>query len=115
MGPTPASALFEVPFPPPPSRVETIPVSKDEREVWIDGQWDWDGKDYRWQPGSWVVPPENAYFSRWESKRQKDGRLYFAPAAWRDKQGKTLDLWPTFAGCAIPETAKGESSETKTP
>lgn len=99
-GPTPADALFEVPFPPPPSRVETIPPPKDEREVWVDGQWDWDGKDYRWQPGGWVLPPSNAYFSRWTSERRKDGRLYFAPAAWRDEQGRSLDLWPSFtAGC----------------
>jgi hypothetical protein len=114
-GPTPPGSLVEVPFPPPPARVETIPPNEDAAKVWVDGQWAWQTKRWKWQPGSWVVPPANAYFTRWETTRKQDGRLYFSRAVWRDATGRPLDVGKDPGVCPAPprETAAGvaEGSE----
>lgn len=91
-GPTPADALIAVPYPPPPAHVEVIPPRKVETEVWVGGQWDWDGEAWKWTPGAWITPPANAYFTRWTTVRRSDGQLFFARAAWRDRQGRPLDV-----------------------
>jgi hypothetical protein len=82
-GRLPADALIEVPYPPPPGRVEVVPPRNSEDEVWVDGQWDWNGKDWKWTDGAWVKPPPNAYFTRWKAVRASNGQLFFARAAWR--------------------------------
>ena len=84
--------MIEVPYPPPPARVEITPPRGSDRDVWIDGQWEWDGKMWKWLPGTWMTPPENAYFTPWTAVRTRDGRLLFARAAWRSKDGRPLDV-----------------------
>jgi hypothetical protein len=93
-GRVPVDEMIEVPYPPPPARVEIIPSQKDRREVWIDGQWDWTGNEWRWDDGSWVIPPSGAHFTPWITERQEDGRLLFARAAWRDERGRPLAAGP---------------------
>lgn len=99
-GPTPKEALTEVPYPPPPARVETIPPPKNKGEVWVDGQWTWDGSDWQWMAGAWVKPPEGAYFTPWSTVRRSDGQLFFAQAAWRSKDGKALSTEVNGGVCA---------------
>lgn len=90
-GPTPTESDIEVPYPPPPARVELIPAAKDPAQVWVDGQWDWSVDAWVWQRGQWTTPPPAAaYFTPWTTVRRTDGRLYFVPAAWRDKDGRAL-------------------------
>lgn len=91
-GPVPPEAMVEIPYPPPPARSEIIPPQKKPADVWIDGQWEWDGKDWKWLAGTWMTPPANAYFTRWTAQRRPDGRLFFAHAAWRRRDGRPLDL-----------------------
>lgn len=91
-GPAARDAMVEVPYPPPPARTETIPPQKSTAAVWLDGQWEWDGKDWKWLPGSWMTPPANAYFTPWATERRPDGRLFFSRAAWRSRDGRSLDL-----------------------
>lgn len=93
-GKVPPDAFEEVvPYPPPAARVETVPPQKSEGEVWIDGQWDWDGKTWKWVPGAWMRPPESASsFTPWSLKRAEDGRLHFARATWRAADGRALGL-----------------------
>jgi hypothetical protein len=98
-GPIPAGGLIEVPYPPPPARVETIPPQKGSRDVWIDGQWEWAGTAWRWIDGEWMTPPANAYYTPWQTVRSSDGRLFFAPATWRAKDGSPLDVTAGRAGC----------------
>lgn len=105
-GPTPADALIEVPYPPPPARVEVVPPRKHDHEVWLDGQWDWDGSAWKWIPGSWATPPAGAYFAPWTTVRRSDGRLFFAPAAWRIEGGRALPAGPDRGYCA--PSAEGE-------
>jgi len=78
----PASAFYEVPYPPPPGRVEIVPPWPGGALVWLDGEWRWDGSRWVWQPGAWVNPPRGARYARWETTRLADGRLLFAPGAW---------------------------------
>ncbi len=101
-GPVPPDAMTEVPFPPPPARVETVPPRKKDGDVWIDGQWDWDGKAWKWLEGSWTTPPANAYFTRWATERRSDGRLFFARATWRARDGRPLDVAPGHDACPPP-------------
>lgn len=102
--------MFEVPYPPPPGHVETVPPQPTQAEVWVDGQWDWTGDDYRWLDGGWVVPPANARFSPWTTLRKKDGRLYFAPAAWRDERGRVVAAWPSTEPCDVGKTPASTAS-----
>ncbi len=98
-GPAPKESDIEVPYPPPPARVELLPAPKDSQQVWVDGQWDWSVDEWVWQRGEWTTPPaEAAYFTPWNTLRRGDGRLFFVPATWRDKDGKPVPA-PTF-GCS---------------
>jgi hypothetical protein len=93
-GPVPPGAPGrEVPYPPPPARVETLPprpAGGQAWQVWIDGQWDWDGQTWRWLPGAWVTPPANAYFTPWTATLQSNGRYLFVRAAWRSRDGRPI-------------------------
>lgn len=84
----PAEALNEVPYAPPPARIEFIPDRpKDDRAVWIDGEWSWQGRRWAWKHGRWVVPPPNTGFAPWTTARGAMGTLYFASGAFRDSHG----------------------------
>jgi hypothetical protein len=107
-GRVPTDALIEVPYPPPAAHVETIPPQKDSHEVWIDGQWEWDGKEWKWVAGTWMTPPANAYFTPWTTVRRRDGRLFFASAAWRAKDGRPLEVGVGRDVCAPVPVAPGK-------
>jgi hypothetical protein len=87
----PVSAFEEVPYPPPPARAEVVPQKPRSGDVWVDGEWDWDGKKWRWEPGGWVAPPPNATFQPWMTSWRRDGRLFYARATWRDASGRAID------------------------
>jgi len=92
-GPHPASATnyLEIPYPPPPARVEIVPPAPAEAgAVWVDGEWGWQGKRWNWLPGGWVVPPKGAYFAAWLVYRLDNGRLLFAPGSWHAATGEKL-------------------------
>ena len=42
--------------PPPAARIEVVPAPPPERErfVWVGGHWQWNGRDYVWEPGRYV-------------------------------------------------------------
>jgi hypothetical protein len=87
----PASAFEEIPYPPPPARVEIVPDRpKNSDAVWIDGEWDWTGARWAWQYGRWVVPPQGATFSKWVVARRSDGVLLLASGVFRDRKGSEI-------------------------
>jgi hypothetical protein len=104
--PHPTSALAEVPFPPPPARPEVVPDMPKDDAVWIDGEWSWRGRRWAWRAGRWVEPPAGATFSPWTSVRRGDGVLFFAPGAWRDAKGETLEAPKPLA---VAGTTSGEA------
>ena len=76
-----------VPYPPPPARVEVIPPSHKDTEVWVDGQWLWRGRRWLWEAGGFVVPPKDSYYAPAITLRQADGTLaYFEGGFRRPKQ-----------------------------
>jgi hypothetical protein len=113
-GLVPPSEMIEVPYPPPPARVEDIPPRKASGEVWIDGQWEWDGKAWKWREGAWMTPPPNAYFTPWMTKRRGDGQLLFARAEWRDKSGRPLNVGTDGQICSAPAPAPAPSTPEAT-
>jgi hypothetical protein len=88
--PQPTSALSEVPYPPPPARVEGVPKQPSDDAVWIDGEWTWQARRYSWRAGRWVVPPPNARFAPWTTVRDARGTLFLASGVWRDAHGAEL-------------------------
>jgi hypothetical protein len=83
----PTSALREVPYPPPPARVEVVPDQPTDEAVWIDGEWTWQGRRWAWKKGRWVTPRQDVFFAPWTSTRNADGTLFVAEGAWRDASG----------------------------
>jgi hypothetical protein len=104
-GAVPPDAMIEVPYPPPAARVETIPDKKLAGQLWIDGQWEWDAKAWKWRDGAWTTPPPNAYFTPWTTKRRADGQLLFARAEWRDPSGRPLNVDNEGQVCSAPAPA----------
>jgi hypothetical protein len=92
-----SSAYTEVPYPPPPARVETVPDKPQGGAVWIDGEWAWEGTRWAWKRGRWVMAPTNATFSPWTSTRDPEGVLYVAEGTWRDHEGKEVPPPPELA------------------
>lgn len=60
-----------VPFPPPPARVEVIPLRRRDTCLWLDGSWDYRGGAWVWLKGAWLegdspcfyVPPHTRFES----------------------------------------------------
>lgn len=112
LGPHPADAWVEVPYPPPAAAVEVVPPQPRSDAVWVDGQWAWRGRYFVWQRGAWVIPPAHAYFSRWARYYDKDGTLYFADATWRSDNGRPLPAPAILRTAATPP--ERETPETVT-
>jgi hypothetical protein len=97
-----ASEMIEVPYPPPVARVEAIPEKHTPEQVWLDGQWAWEGELWRWHDGAWTTPPPGAYFTPWATRRRADGQLLFARAEWRDRSGRPIGADVDGQVCAPP-------------
>lgn len=101
--------MFDVPYPPPAARVETIPPKPRELAVWVDGRWTWEVKHWKWQRGAWVLPPRDAYFSPWQLFRSSDGTLSISPAMWTSADQRQIAAPPliesadTSKSTTIPE------------
>lgn len=103
--PHPTSALAEVPFPPPPARVEKVPPSPSARAAWIDGEWTFRGRKWMWIRGRWVEPPVGARYSPWAIVRDKEGTLWEARGTWRDAHGEEIDPPKPLAVADVSEGA----------
>jgi hypothetical protein len=86
----PASAFVEVDYPPPPAHVEFVPVQPANLARWVNGEWLWTGQRWAWKQGAWMVPPEGAGFAKATLFRRTDGKLLFAPGAWRNARGEEI-------------------------
>jgi hypothetical protein len=52
-----ANISFSVALSPPAPVVETIPPAPAPGTVWTPGYWSWNGVEYIWVPGQYVVAP----------------------------------------------------------
>ncbi len=95
---------------PPAGRVEILPQKPEAagRVVWVDGGWLGVQRGrWVWQTGGWVVAPEGATYSPWTATRRKDdGRIFFAAAAWRAKDGSPIAAPPFVAKALHGEPSK---------
>jgi hypothetical protein len=84
----PNAAFGEVPFPPPPAKTEYVPQRPPAPDArWVDGQWRWGSSRWEWEHGGWYAVPLGVGFARWQTRRERGGRLLFAPATWRSVDG----------------------------
>lgn len=102
----PSEALVEVPYPPPPARVEFVPDKPKDGAVWIDGEWSWQGTRWAWKRGRWVVPPPGVAYAPWTTVRNGDGTLYIASGTWRDPRTHAEVTGP--APVALAKASPGE-------
>jgi hypothetical protein len=86
----PENAFIDVPFPPPPPRVEFVPPKPKSSATWVDGAWTREGTRWRWKRGGWFDVPPGVFYSQWETKRPDGTRLLFAAPAWRDAKGNVV-------------------------
>jgi hypothetical protein len=111
-----AENAVEVPYPPPPARVEFVPERPRSGTVWVDGEWTWTGTRWAWTYGRWVAPPDSATFAPWKTARTADGVLLFVPGTWRNAAGAEIaDPEPLARGRARGEnvvTPPGEEEKT---
>jgi hypothetical protein len=95
----PTSALMQVGYPPPPARVEFVPKQPSKDAVWIDGEWQWQGRRWAWRIGRWVVPPAGARFAPWMMVRDAAGVVYYAEGTWRNaKEEEVPEPAPVATG-----------------
>jgi hypothetical protein len=116
--PQPASALVPITHEPPPARVENTPPrpTSSTPVVWVDGEWSWNRRRWLWSPGRWVAPAPGATYSPWVTVRAPDGKLYFAPAQWRDAKGAAIGPPKALATATVESgavvDAEGEMERT---
>lgn len=76
---------LEVDYPPPPARVEHVPTAPREDCVWVDGYWEWRGRQWDWESGNWYVAPPGCHYASarlsWIDSA-RGGALYFTPPSW---------------------------------
>lgn len=73
---------LEVGTPPPPVlRYEVVPPPRYGYE-WVQGYWDWNGRDYVWVPGYWIEAREGYYFDA-PTWIIIDNRWHFNRGGWR--------------------------------
>jgi hypothetical protein len=86
-GPQPVQArAVPVDFPPPPAKVEEIPLSHGAKNgcVWRDGFWDWTGRRWEWQPGRAVLTPAGCRFAEPKLEWTTDSLSFYRPAWYPD-------------------------------
>lgn len=76
---------IQVPFPPPPAKVDVIGVPPSEMAdpVWVDGQWEWRGRAWVWEPGKWRSRPTSQYYAAPAIVRRADGQLVWFAGSFR--------------------------------
>jgi hypothetical protein len=74
-----------VPTPPPLARVEVVPdpPASLTEPCWIDGAWDYRGRDWRWNPGRWIACDPSLGYAPPRLERRPTGALVFFAGAVR--------------------------------
>ncbi len=73
---------------PPPVIVDRRPSRPSREHIWIDGYWDWNGRQYVRHPGQWARPPRaHAVWVAPRYEKHKQGYRY-TRGQWREEQQK---------------------------
>jgi hypothetical protein len=82
-----------VPYPPPPAMVETIPDRPSPNALWLDGHWEWTGRDFSWRRGQWdILPAPGAYYAPATTVRRPNGQLFYYVGRWHLADGTPSPL-----------------------
>ncbi len=78
--------------PPPPVKVEAIPLRRNEDCYFRDGAWENDGSGWRWRKGEWILPPPDCYYAPPQTSYEEfdvGTALVHRPGVWhpRSKDG----------------------------
>ena len=116
-GPQPSKAHpVSVDFPPPPAKIEEIPLShrSGNKCVWRDGFWDWTGRRWEWQAGRAVLAPAGCRFADAKLEWTTDSLSFYRPA-WYPDPPETKVAKACLEIACIPEAsrANAESPEAK--
>jgi hypothetical protein len=92
-GPQPVKAQpVPVDFPPPPAKVEEIPLTHGANTacVWRDGYWDWTGRRWEWQAGRAVLSPVGCRFAEAKLEWSTEFLSFYRPAWYPDPAQKPV-------------------------
>lgn len=106
VGAHPTNDAVQVPYPPPPAKVEELPQRPSGRCVWVDGYWDFSER-WEWQPGEWVVPQPHCRLAPMELRRQAGQLLYARPRWYPDN----VSLLGVQSACPRPPACRAVSAE----
>jgi hypothetical protein len=75
-----------VDYPPPPARIEEIPIAPHSGSpcVWRDGFWDWTGRRWEWQEGRAVLVPPGCRFAESKLEWSAQSLSFYRPAWYPD-------------------------------
>lgn len=90
--------------PPPPVKVEAIPLRRNKDCVFRDGAWVNNGSGWRWKKGEWILPPLGCYYAPPQTTYEEfdvGTALVHRPGAWHPR-GKAHVECPKPRKCPAP-------------
>ncbi len=82
-GARPPNDAIVVPYPPPPAKVEELPLRPSASCVWADGYWEFTDR-WEWQDGEWVSPQPHCRLAPVELRREAGLLLHSRPRWYPD-------------------------------
>jgi len=82
-----ADVSFSVSIAPPELPVYEQPPLPEPGYLWSPGYWAWDGMDYYWVPGTWVLPPASDMLWTPGYWGWRDGFYGWSPGYWGPEVG----------------------------
>ncbi len=70
----------------PPFQVVTRPPQPNPSYIWVDEEWEPNGKAYRYSGGQWIAPPQTGYYRRPGYWRRSSNGLTWVKGSWYPKQ-----------------------------
>lgn len=91
--------------PPPPVKVEAIPLRRNKDCVFRDGAWVNDGSGWRWKKGEWILPPLGCYYAPPQTAYEEfdiGTALVHRPGVWHPRRKSDAEC-PKPRECPAPQ------------